>query len=165
MQLVASDPNSSTLEMHSSNRVTAVHSICVLYPFVYIIKMHINEASTLSLNSNFGPQLVQPSRISTTIVMLTRILLWIALSAFVVLSSEGKDTGSMTLPYDFYNFYACGSNHYRDSSNFLCGTCPTGQEVDESTIGGDGDYEGCHCSASYTSVENDCSSVSTFFSV
>lgn len=120
-----------------------------------------NTAVTKFKTSN--NQLVQHWRRRHIGIMYCAILLWVSVLALVILSSEGKDTGSVTIPYDFYNFYPCGSNQYRDSSNFACGRCHTGEEVDLSTVGGDGDYEGCRCAASYFSTEIDCSDVRSVF--
>ena len=56
---------------------------------------------------------------------------------------------------------SCGSQ-YRDSSKFYCSSCPSNQEIDPDTIGGDKQYEGCRCQLGFATVNNDCSTVRIF---
>lgn len=92
----------------------------------------------------------------------TIVNLWIVVFSLVVFKSAGKDTTSLNIPYDFNRYYNCGNQQYRDSSKFVCGSCPAGLIVDRSTIDGEGDFTGCYCNSGFVSQEVDCSTVSQF---
>jgi hypothetical protein len=88
---------------------------------------------------------------------LAALLVVIVVSLFDVASAA--DISAFLIPYDTGGGVSkCGSK-YRDTSSYTCKNCPTDQEIDPDTQGGDGQYQGCRCVKGYATVENDCSGV------
>lgn len=71
---------------------------------------------------------------------------------------KAADISPINIPYSGA-VQSC-SGQYRDSSSYSCQSCPTNQEVDPNTLGGDGQYSGCRCRQGFATVRNDCSGVS-----
>jgi hypothetical protein len=91
-------------------------------------------------------------------------VLIVVLTVYLFEYSSAADISAFLIPYDTGGgVQKCGSK-YRDTSSYTCKTCPTDQEIDPDTIGGDGQYQGCRCVRGYATVENDCSGVSFRFS-